>query len=62
MNFLDAMKSAKEGAKVARADWASNQAYIHYSNNDLTWRSLDHPDQHFHPMCNDIFGEDWNTI
>ena len=62
INFLEAMQAAKEGKKVARGSWASNHAHVVYNNSDLEWGSIDHPYQHFHPMINDIFAEDWSIL
>ena len=63
MNFLEAMKVTKEtGQGATRAPWGSVYAFIEYKNNDLTWQSRDHPEQHYHPMCDDIFAEDWRIV
>jgi len=61
MNFLEAMKLAKEGTRVARSMWSSS-ANVSYDNDDLLWSSKDHPSQHYHPMSGDIFADDWSVL
>ena len=62
MNFLDAMIAAKNGDSVQRAPWVAGMARVCYNNGDLVWMSKSHPEQHYHPMCDDIFSQDWNLI
>lgn len=63
MNFLEAMTAAKSGKFVQRDCWKSGGDRVSYDlGNDLLWASNNHPWQHYHPMCNDIFAEDWSIV
>ena len=62
MDFTAAMNLALNGGKVTRATWSANNAYVIYANNDLIWGSSDHPQQHYTPMCDDIFATDWSAV
>jgi hypothetical protein len=63
MNFLESMVIAKnEGESVRRKIWHENHACVSFGNGDLLWQSRDHASQHYHPMHNDIFAEDWEVV
>ena len=62
LNFVEAVKAAKEGRKIRRATWTDN-SYVVFRYNHITYEFNECCDPESpHYNCDDYLAEDWEII
>ena len=66
MNFIEAVRLAKEGKKIRRPTWKKDEWYISVMggiyDNELCWTTLKDRTVRYMPMVESILANDWEVV